>query len=156
MQDMFYYNWQVRDDWFHWCNNLSEKELTKQREGGMGSFLKTLFHIVDCEQLWINQMNGTPVTQKDFESVFTLQEVKEFSQSTKSLTQKFLFTWEKELEEKLLYITRKDRTVLSFTYGKIIRHLISHEIHHIGQLSIWSRQIGLKPVNSDLIIRDYI
>lgn len=43
MQDMFYYNWQVRDDWFHWCNNLSEKELTKQREGGMGSFLKTYF-----------------------------------------------------------------------------------------------------------------
>lgn len=38
-------------------------------------------------------MNGTPVTQKDFESIFTLQKVKEFSQSTKSHTQKFLFTW---------------------------------------------------------------
>ncbi|MBL5766415.1 hypothetical protein B5V88_11960 [Heyndrickxia sporothermodurans] len=39
--------------------------------------------------------------------------------------------------------------------GKIIRHLISHEIHHIGQLSIWSRELELKPVNSDLIIRVY-
>lgn len=126
------------------------------RNGGMGSFLKTLFHVIDCEQLWIHQMQGTAVLKKEFNSFSTLEEVREFSESTRMITKNFLMNWNKEQEEKLLYITRKDGSVLSFPYGKVIRHLISHEIHHIGQLSIWSRELGLKPVNSDLIIREYI
>ncbi|MES1043463.1 damage-inducible protein DinB [Heyndrickxia oleronia] len=156
MIDLFYYNWQVRDDWFQWCENISHEELTFMRNGGMGSFLKTLFHVIDCEQLWTHQMQGTSVLKKEFNSFSTLEEVSEFSQSTRMITKNFLMNWNKEQEDKLLYITRKDGSVLSFPYGKVIRHLISHEIHHIGQLSIWSRELGLKPVNSDLIIREYI
>ena len=38
MIDLFYYNWQVRDDWFQWCENISHEELTFMRNGGMGSF----------------------------------------------------------------------------------------------------------------------
>lgn len=156
MIDMFYYNWQVRDDWFHWCENLSTEELAKKRIGGMGSILKTLFHIIDGEQLWINQMNNTPVIQKNIDTILTLQDVKDFSHSTKSVVENFILSWEKEKEDRLLHIIKKDGTVLSFTYGKVIRHLISHEIHHIGQLSIWARELDRKPVNSDLIIRNYI
>ncbi len=32
-----------------------------------------------------------------------------------------------------------------------MRHLIAHEIHHIGQLSIWSREMGIEPVSASLI-----
>lgn len=38
--------------------------------------------------------------------------------------------------------------------GRILRHLIAHEIHHIGQLSIWSREMGIEPVSASLIDRD--
>lgn len=30
-----------------------------------------------------------------------------------------------------------------YTKGEILRHLIAHEIHHMGQLSIWVRDLGL-------------
>ncbi|QQZ09907.1 DinB family protein [Heyndrickxia vini] len=155
MIDMFYYNWQVRDEWFTWCEELSIDDLIKNRVGGMGSILKTLFHVIDCEQLWVNQMKGRQVVHYDFANMANLDSVKEFSQFTRPITQKFIHSWSKEQDERILEITRKDGVVLTFAYGKIIRHLISHEIHHIGQLSIWSRELGLKPVNSDLIIRDY-
>ncbi|WP_276575678.1 DinB family protein, partial [Bacillus cereus group sp. BfR-BA-01524] len=36
--------------------------------------------------------------------------------------------------------------VIECTHGEIIRHVIVHEIHHIGQLSIWAREIGKEPV----------
>jgi len=39
------------------------------------------------------------------------------------------------------------------TYGEVMRHLIAHEIHHIGQLSVWAREIGKKPVTANLIGR---
>ncbi|MDQ0913885.1 putative damage-inducible protein DinB [Paenibacillus sp. V4I5] len=38
-------------------------------------------------------------------------------------------------------------------YGEVMWHVIAHEIHHIGQLSIWSREIGKKPVTANLIGR---
>lgn len=42
------------------------------------------------------------------------------------------------------------------TYRKeeIVKHLIVHEVHHIGQLSIWARELGIVPVNSNFIGRD--
>lgn len=56
----------------------------------------------------------------------------------------------------LISMRSKSGNSFSFTYERIIRHIITHEIHHIGQLSVWLREIGLKPVSSDLLIRDYI
>ncbi len=47
MLKLFQYNWQVRDDWFTWCEAVSEEELLKKRVGGVGSILYTLFHIAD-------------------------------------------------------------------------------------------------------------
>ncbi|GAA0596805.1 hypothetical protein GCM10009001_11160 [Virgibacillus siamensis] len=49
MLKLFEYNWQVRDDWFTWCEALPEEELLKKRIGGIGSIMYTLFHIVDVE-----------------------------------------------------------------------------------------------------------
>lgn len=49
MYTLFQYNWQVRDDWFKWCEQLSEEVLLRKRVGGVGSILETLFHIVDVE-----------------------------------------------------------------------------------------------------------
>jgi uncharacterized damage-inducible protein DinB len=48
---MSLYNWQVREDWFKWCETLPIEELQKERVGGIGSMLRNLFHVIDCEQL---------------------------------------------------------------------------------------------------------
>ena len=36
----------------------------------------------------------------------------------------------------------------------IIHHIIAHEIHHIGQLSIWAREMGAASVPADFIGRE--
>ncbi|KAA0965231.1 hypothetical protein FQ087_02655 [Sporosarcina sp. ANT_H38] len=155
MLDMFSYNWQVREDWFNWSQNISIEELSKKRTGGMGSILHNLFHVIDCEQIWINQMNGTPVIIKDRNDIATLNDVLAFSNSTKLTTQRFIQSWTSEMERKVLEMKRRNGGTSSFTYEKIIRHIISHEIHHIGQLSVWSRELEIKPVSSDLLFREY-
>ena len=153
MLDMFRYNWQVRQDWFEWCRELPPEELTKERTGGMGSILATLFHVANGEQIWINQMQGTPVIMK--EGVSSLEEAMEFTNLTQLITEQFLQSWDKEKASQNLTKKRRDGSAYVITYEKIIKHLISHEIHHIGQLSIWAREIGRKPVSSDLVFRDY-
>ena len=153
---MFLYNWQIREEWFKWCEIISNEELTKKRIGGMGSIIHNLFHVIDCEQIWVNRMLGTPVLINDINTISTLNDVKNFSNLTKPVTQNFLTSFTSETEDKILVVKRKNGITKSISYDKIIKHIASHEIHHIGQLSVWSREIGLKPVSSDLIFRDLL
>ncbi|MBZ4317248.1 DinB family protein, partial [Mycobacterium tuberculosis] len=34
-------------------------------------------------------------------------------------------------------------------------HIIAHEVHHIGQLSVWSRELRLQPVSSNFVGREF-
>jgi uncharacterized damage-inducible protein DinB len=155
MLDLFRYNWQVRDDWFEWCNQRSSEELLKTRTGGMGSILHTIFHVINGEQIWLYQLMEIPVIEKDKESVRSIDEVREFSDLTRRTILPFLTEWTEEMNEQVLVIKKKNGHLINFPFKKVIQHIISHEIHHIGQLSIWSREMGIKPVNSDLIIRNF-
>jgi len=42
-----------------------------------------------------------------------------------------------------------------YTVEEIFHHIIAHEIHHIGQLSVWSREIELTPVPANFIGRKF-
>ncbi|BCG59969.1 hypothetical protein PUR_33940 [Paenibacillus sp. URB8-2] len=53
MEAWFRYNWMVREQWYEWCGELTEEELLRERTGGIGSILRTLFHIVDVEWSWM-------------------------------------------------------------------------------------------------------
>ncbi|MGE8205714.1 DinB family protein [Heyndrickxia sp. NPDC080065] len=144
MYMFFEYNWQVRDEWFQWCENISEEELILPRDGGVGSILKTLFHIVDVEQAWINGLQGNPEYHYNFKDYPSLSSVKELSNNCRLKVKDFVQNWSKEIEKQKLD---------DFTYAEVIRHVIAHEIHHIGQLSVWSRELGLSPVSANLIGR---
>ena len=120
----------------------------------MGSILHNLYHVIDCEQIWINQMNDSRVIVQDITLVNNLKDVINFSNETKQLTKDFLKSWTPEKEQTEFNMTNKKGRTFTFTYGKIMLHIISHEIHHIGQLSVWSRELNLKPISSDLLFRD--
>ncbi|PYZ92879.1 damage-inducible protein DinB [Salipaludibacillus keqinensis] len=144
MEMLFKYNWQVREEWFQWCNQLSHEELAKPRTGGVGSILHTLVHIIDAEQSWINGLNGKPEYHYDYKNYQTLDEIIQLSEQCHCDVNEFVEAWTSELESKKFY---------EFTYGEVMRHVIAHEIHHIGQLSIWARELGKKPVSANLIRR---
>ena len=63
----------------------------------------------------------------------------------------FTFWGNAEKENNILYDPQPDGSVVTDTWGEVMRHMIAHEIHHIGQLSVWAREIGKKPVSANLI-----
>ncbi|KGR76718.1 DinB family protein [Ureibacillus manganicus] len=156
MHELFLYNWQIREDWFRWCESLSEEELIQKRVGGMGSFLHTLYHVIDCEQIWVNQMLKEPVIQRNMEEIKKLNEVIDYSNEMKEKTNLFLIDYmnKKEAMDNVLKINRKDREPSFFPYDKVLLHICLHEVHHIGQLSIWARELNRKPVSSDILFRN--
>ncbi|MFB5087530.1 DinB family protein [Psychrobacillus sp. PGGUH221] len=151
MQMMFRYNWKVREEWYRWCEEVSEEELLLVRTGGVGGILHTLFHIVDVEWSWIRILQGKPDFQERFDDYNTLEKVKELDARFKSEVEPFVLAWNENMENQLFYDTMPDGRVETDTWGEVIRHIIAHEIHHIGQLSVWAREIGKKPISANLI-----
>jgi uncharacterized damage-inducible protein DinB len=146
VQMLFRYNWEVRDEWFEFLEQIPEEELKRIRVGGMESILRTLFHIVDVEQAWIllalQQLPGSHYSYEDYKS---LDRIKKLSDTCRIEVEKYVQKWSGELEEN---------TLDEFTYGEVMRHVIAHEIHHIGQPSIWVRELGYAPVSANLIGRE--
>ncbi|WP_175989232.1 DinB family protein [Bacillus sp. Marseille-Q1617] len=155
MINLFLYNWKVRDEWFEWCKTVPDQEIMKERVGGMGSILHNLLHVINCERIWISQMEGSPVSTKEFNESTTLEEVMIFSEETKAITRCFLNSIEPFQKDKILTITSKRGSTYELPFQKVLFHIITHEVHHVGQLSVWAREIDQKPVSSDLIFREW-
>lgn len=153
MQTFFRYNWIVREDWYHWCEELSEEELLQSRTGGMGSILHTLFHIVDVEWSWIRLLQGKPDFQENFDHYKSLDKVRKLDAEFHLEVENFVNNWDAGLENRLFHDSLPDGRVVTDTWGEVMRHIIAHEIHHIGQLSIWSRELRKKPVSANFIGR---
>ena len=151
MIKFFEYNWQVRDEWFDWCNQLTNKELLKDRNGGVGNILYTLFHIMDVEYSWIRGIQGKEDVVFQFDKHHTLEKVKSLSHKTRNEIAEFFKSDLDGLKEKLVSVSWDEDT---YTVDEILHHIITHEIHHIGQLSVWARELELSPVPANFIGRE--
>ncbi|MCS1352342.1 DinB family protein [Mechercharimyces sp. CAU 1602] len=153
MQTFFQYNWMVRKEWYQWCEELSNEELLRSRTGGVGSILQTLFHIVDVEWSWIRRLQGKEDFEESFDDYMSLNQVRRLDAMFRAEVVSFVNDWDVSMETKVFYCALADGKIATGTWGEVIRHIIAHEIHHIGQLSIWAKEIGKKPVSANLIGR---
>ena len=153
MKMFFHYNWMVREEWYRWCEEISEEELLKERTGGQGSILKTLFHIADVEWSWIRLLEGKEDFQEGFENYKSLEKVRQLDAKFRPEVGHFVANWDDQMEHRILKTPGRDGTIDIDEWGEVMRHTIAHEIHHIGQLSIWSRELGREPVSANLVGR---
>lgn len=150
MKMFFQYNWQVRDEWMEWCKQLPPEELLRERTGGAGTILYTLFHIADVEYSWLRGVQGKPDIQVSYEDYRSLEKVKVLSDTWRVELRDFIENWSEEMENESVKVAWDDEV---YTKGELLRHVIAHEIHHMGQLSIWARELGIAPVSANVIGR---
>lgn len=153
MIKFFEYNWQVRDEWLAWCSQLTNEELLNERQGGAGSILYTLFHIIDVEYSWIRGIQGKEDIIFQFSDYITLEDVNSLSKKLRNEVAEFLKTNLDGLKKKVVSVPWDEE---QHTVDDILHHIIAHEIHHIGQLSIWARELKLQPVPANFIGRERI
>jgi uncharacterized damage-inducible protein DinB len=55
------------------------------------------------------------------------------------------------MEKRPYFDPKLDSAVVKESWGEVMRHVIAHEIHHMGQLSVWSRELDKKPVSANFI-----
>lgn len=151
MKTLILYNWEVRDEYFKAFQGISQEELMKDRKAGAGSILKTFLHIIDVEYSWVRAMYNKPDRPIDFAQYGDLQAVAMLSNQWRGEIIEYLDHWTNEELDNHIKPSWMQET---YRKEEIVKHLIVHEVHHIGQLSIWARELGIVPVNSNFIGRD--
>lgn len=156
MQTFFRYNWQVREEWYQWCEDVQEEELLRVRTGGVGGILYTLFHIIDVEWSWIRFLQGKPDFQEDFDQYRSLEQIRLLDARFRPEVEEFVLAWDDSMESRPFYDPRDGGSIATDAWGEVVRHVIAHQIHHLGQLSVWARELGKKPVSANVIGRQLI
>lgn len=153
MKEFFEYNWQKRNEWFEWCKQFSEEELLQERTGGMKSILRTLFHIVDVEQRWVSRLKSEEEIRYDFDNYKDLKKLREWSDREMEKVSEFIDSMSQDVLKKEVMFKTRSGNVIPCKGKEVLEHMIAHEIHHTGQLSIWARELGYEPVSANLIGR---
>ena len=156
MKYLFEYNWQRRKEWFDLFKDVSDKELNKKRVGGLHSINATLFHIVVVEYYWICDIQKIPVDEFKFTDYPSLKDIVELSEELHPPVKKYVSNWNSELEKDGKEYDLGNANLEFLSFGEIVRHVIVHEIHHCGQLSIWARELDLQPFSARFIQRGTI
>lgn len=151
MRTLFYYNWQVRDEWFQVFETIPETQLFRDRKSGVGSILKTLIHIIDVEHSWIRAIKGEPDITYQYQESFDLKFTRNLSDQLRLENRELIDRWSSHMEYEVVTPSWMDKSLYK---GEILRHILVHEIHHVGQLSIWSKELGIQAVSSNFIGRE--
>ncbi|MBD1373517.1 DinB family protein [Hazenella sp. IB182357] len=153
MLPLFHYNWQIRDEWLKWCEQFDQEELLKKRVGGMQSILHTLFHIIDVEYSWIGAIIGEEEEGPQFSDYQALESVKELSFRYRKVLEPML---EQKLPKLLRGEVKPAWSIETYSNEEVMYHVLTHEIHHMGQLAVWARELNIKPISVNFIDRNLI
>jgi len=131
---------------------ISPEAFVKDLGSSFGSIRNTAVHIISAEWAWLERWNGTSPKQMldpaGFPDVAALrarwaqveQDQKAFLES---LTQQ-------RFESDLSYFNLQGEPV-SLPLWQQMLHMVNHSSYHRGQVTAMLRQVGAKPVATDLI-----
>ncbi|MES9729385.1 DinB family protein, partial [Bacillus safensis] len=112
--------------------------------------LYTLFHIIDVEYSWLRAIQGKEDVVLNFDDYKSLTKVKTLSSSLRHEIVEILKFHLDEKQDRIVTVPWDED---EYTKNEILHHIIAHEIHHIGQLSVWAREKELTPVSANFIGR---
>jgi len=147
-------------DYNDWANQrsmegaaqLSNEQFIKPLGSSFPSVRDTLVHICSAEWVWLERCQGrTPATFPDLSSIQTLSVLRDhWAAQAEPLR---VFT--RELEQEDLDRVMEYKT---FNFGayknpvwQSLQHLANHGTYHRGQVATLLRQLGVKPVLTDLM-----
>jgi uncharacterized damage-inducible protein DinB len=118
-----------------------------------GSVRGTLAHLAGAEGVWLKRLRGQDVAGlpkpeefPDLASLITFWDGVEHDIQTLVDT----FTTDHDITRQSVYRDLRGNTH-SQPVWQILHHMVNHSTYHRGQITILLRQLGLKPIGTDLI-----
>ncbi len=130
---------------------LTEEQFRKDIGNSFGSVHGTLTHLFGADKIWLARWKqGTPAPTKP-EDVPSLDYLKEKWNEVFGETRSFVASLsEDQLRNPFSYKDLRGNEYTQPLYHQL-QHKVNHSTYHRGQITTMLRQLGAKPIGTDLI-----
>lgn len=135
------------------CRPVDNSALTRDLGNSFSSIRDTLAHILGAEWVWLERWHRrSPKQFPDLVNLGDIPALEKRWQEIETGQQKFLDQLaDDQLAERIAYTNFKGER-WEYSLGQMMQHLVNHSTYHRGQVITLLKQIGAKPVSTDLLL----
>lgn len=131
---------------------LPANQLVAALGGSFANVYDTLVHLYQADCIWLDRLNGVPTGKlADYEAPGCTYDL----QNAWTAMLSKMVAWSEGLTENEWLREMSYTTLAGVQYEtpfwQMVLHIVNHGSHHRGQITNMLRQLGVKPVNLDLI-----
>jgi uncharacterized damage-inducible protein DinB len=153
IQTLFEFNYWAKARLMSVVELLSEEQFTKDLGSSHRSIHRTLVHIVGVEHIWFSRWTGQTVSKlvdpMDYPTFPAIQQ--EWDEVERGISGFVSALMDQKLSAVLTYKTTEGRQFSSVLWQTMLR-VVNHSTYHRGQIVTMLRQLGIKPIGTDLIM----
>ncbi|HEY9166518.1 MAG TPA: DinB family protein [Candidatus Kryptonia bacterium] len=130
---------------------MTQEDFEKDMHSSHGGVRGTLYHIVNAEKIWLRRLKGETHATLDESALKTLADFQtEWEYLDGQLRSYINGISEADLHGVYEYKTAKGDLLSQPRIWSFLQ-LVNHFSYHRGQIVTFQRQLGYKPVNTDMI-----
>jgi uncharacterized damage-inducible protein DinB len=155
IQGLFRYNAWANSRVFDAASSPTEEEFTRDLGSSHPSVRDTLLHIVWAEWIWLQRWKGVSPTAAFQAADFpNCDAVRARWSAVESEQRSFLdAVTEEQLSAVVRYVNLKGEP-WQYPLWRQMCHVVNHSTYHRGQVITMLRQLGARPVSTDLLMFD--
>jgi len=134
-------------------SQLNEQKLTRALGNSFSSVRDTLVHILGAEWIWLERWNRrSPRALLSVAELPTLAAITARWKQVEEARNKFLHDLRpSDLDMPVSYLNQQGETWTYPLWQQMV-HVVNHSSYHRGQITTLLRQLGAKPVSTDLLV----
>lgn len=134
------------------CAALSAEQLTRNLASSFPSVRDTLAHIMGAEWIWLERWRGaSPTSFMDTSQLATVAAIRERWDPIERGLQDYVHSLSPaDLQGTLQYKSMAGQPFAQPLW-QTLQHLANHSTYHRGQITTMLRQLGAKPVSTDMV-----
>lgn len=149
--ELFEYNQWAESRLLASLEQVSAEDFEKDLHSSHGGIRGTLFHMVNAENIWTSRLEGQEIVPLDSEKLKTPADFRRAWGGLDSrLSGLIASITDEQLQSRMEYHDSKGNKYFQPRIWAFSQ-LFNHFTYHRGQIVALQRQLGYKPVNTDLI-----
>jgi uncharacterized damage-inducible protein DinB len=155
IRDLYGYNRWANARALDAASKVSAEDFTREIGGSFASLRGTLAHLYGAEWIWLERWRG--ISPPDLPFALDFPDVETIRSRWKEVEvgqQEFFDGLDPaRLRSVLSYRNLKGET-FAYPLWRILAHVVNHSSYHRGQVATLLRQLGAKPLSTDLLLYD--